>query len=159
MHLRADETGWDPFPPTQRTNDHADRRAANRVLCVSAVGLALTGFAELAISLLSGSVSLLGDALHNLADVSTSLVVFLGFSISRRSATASHLYGYERRRGRMASAVFAATVSVHKLTEHGRTSKPGPGHRRGRSPHPGQSTRGPLQAPGRPSDQLRHADR
>jgi len=136
VHLVADKTGWDPFPPTQRTNDTTDRREANRALGVSAVGLALTGLAELAISVLSGSVGLLGDALHNLSDVSTSLVVFLGFSISRRPATAAHPYGYERAEDLAglgvaavvwASAVFAATVSIHKLTEHGRTSKVGLG--------------------------------
>jgi cation diffusion facilitator family transporter len=91
----------------------------------------MTGCAELAISLVSGSVGLLGDALHNLADVSTSLVVFLGFRISRRRATAAHPYGYERAEDLAglgvaavvwASAVFAASVSIHKLTEHGRTS-------------------------------------
>jgi hypothetical protein len=35
-------------------------------------GLALTGVIELALAVLTGSVGLLGDALHNLSDVSTS---------------------------------------------------------------------------------------
>jgi divalent metal cation (Fe/Co/Zn/Cd) transporter len=48
------------------------------VVGVSAVGLALTGVIELVVALLSGSVALLGDALHNLSDVSTSLAVFIG---------------------------------------------------------------------------------
>jgi divalent metal cation (Fe/Co/Zn/Cd) transporter len=46
---------------------------------VSAIGLGVTGLIEIAIAVLSGSVGLLGDALHNLSDVSTSLVVFVGF--------------------------------------------------------------------------------
>jgi len=37
-------------------------------------------------ALLSGSVGLLGDALHNLSDVSTSAVVYAGFRISARTA-------------------------------------------------------------------------
>jgi hypothetical protein len=78
MHQLADPTSWDPFPPNRHFDDTRDRRDANRAIAISAIGLALTGLVELAFSLLSGSVGLLGDALHNLSDVSTSLVV-LGF--------------------------------------------------------------------------------
>ena len=42
------------------------------------------------------SVGLLSDALHNLSDVSTSAVVFLGFRLSRRVATPRYPYGWER---------------------------------------------------------------
>lgn len=42
---------------------------------------------ELVIALLSGSVALLGDALHNLSDVSTSALVFVGFRASRKVPT------------------------------------------------------------------------
>jgi len=41
--------------------------------------LAATGLVELLLAVLTGSVGLLGDAIHNLSDVSTSAVVFLGF--------------------------------------------------------------------------------
>ncbi|HSZ30332.1 MAG TPA: cation transporter, partial [Pseudonocardiaceae bacterium] len=68
-------------------DDSAERRLANRAVGVSAVGLAVTGLVELVIALITGSVGLLGDALHNLSDVSTSAVVFLGFRLSRRPAT------------------------------------------------------------------------
>jgi len=131
MHLLADPTGWDPFPPNRSFDDRVDRRDANRALGVSAIGLTLTGLVELAISVLSGSVGLLGDALHNLSDVSTSLVVFIGFRVSRRPASRAHPYGYERAEDLAglgvalviwASAVFAGIVSIHKLTVHGRTS-------------------------------------
>jgi divalent metal cation (Fe/Co/Zn/Cd) transporter len=49
--------------------------------------LAITGLLEVGIALLSHSVGLLGDALHSLADVSTSLVVFVGFRLSKRPAS------------------------------------------------------------------------
>jgi cation diffusion facilitator family transporter len=136
VHLRATTDGWNPFPPGERTDDSAHRAAANRAIGVSAVGLALTGGAELAVSLLTGSVGLLGDALHNLSDVSTSLVVFWGFRWSKRAASASHPYGYERAEDLAglgvalviwASAVFAGVVSIHKLGEHGRTTHLGVG--------------------------------
>jgi len=56
----------------------------------------MTGGIELVLALFTGSVALLGDALHNLSDVSTSLVVFLGFKLSKRQASARFPYGLER---------------------------------------------------------------
>lgn len=100
------------------------RAAANRAVAVSALGLALTGAIELGIALLTGSVALLGDALHNLSDVSTSLVVFVGFAISKRKPSLTHPYGYERAEDIaglgialviFASAIFAAYESYLKL--------------------------------------------
>ncbi len=122
------------FPLPVVVDDAAERRQANQAVAWSAVGLAATGLIELALALLSGSVGLLGDALHNLSDVSTSLVVFLGFRISRRVATERYPYGYERAEDLAgvgiaiviwASAVFAGVESVHKLLEHGTTSHVG----------------------------------
>jgi len=77
-------------------DDAAHRRDANRAVGLSAAGLALTGLVELLLAVITGSVALLGDAIHNLSDVSTSAVVFLGFRVSKRPASASHPYGYER---------------------------------------------------------------
>ena len=116
-----------PAPAGARRDDAEHRRAANRAVAVSAVGLALTGAIELAIALISGSVALLGDAIHNLSDVSTSAVVFLGFWVSKRSATRAYPYGYERAENLAglgvalviwASAVFAGYESYHKLIHH-----------------------------------------
>ncbi|HEV8065600.1 MAG TPA: cation diffusion facilitator family transporter [Acidimicrobiales bacterium] len=130
MHTATETEGWDPFPPA-REDDQAERRSANRAIGLSAVGLGITGLVELAFALLSGSVGLLGDALHNLSDVSTSAVVWVGFRISKRPATQSHPYGYDRAEDLAglgvalviwASAVFAAIASYHKLVEHGRTT-------------------------------------
>ena len=134
MHLLDQAATWDPFPPTRYFDGAADRRDAHRAIGASAVGLALTGLVELAVALMSGSVGLLGDALHNLSDVSTSAVVFVGFRLSKRPASASHPYGWERAEDLAglgvalviwASAVFAAVVSVHKLTVHGGTTHVG----------------------------------
>ena len=111
-------------------DDRGERRAANRAVGVSAAGLAVTGVVELVIALLSGSVALLSDALHNLSDVSTSALVFVGFRSSARSATARYPYGYERAEDVAgvgiaaviwASAVVAGYESVRKLLEHGAT--------------------------------------
>ena len=79
-----------------RFDDAGERRQANRAVGVSALGLTVTGLVELGIAVLTGSVGLLGDALHNLSDVSTSLVVFLGFRISRRTPSERYPYGLDR---------------------------------------------------------------
>ena len=117
-------------------DDAGERRQANRAVGVSALGLALTGAVELLIAVLTGSVGLLSDALHNLSDVSTSLLVVLGFRASKRTATDHYPYGYERAEDLAgvgiavviwASAVVAGVESVRKLLEHGTTSHVGVG--------------------------------
>jgi divalent metal cation (Fe/Co/Zn/Cd) transporter len=60
------------FPLPRVRDPAADRRAANRAVAVSAIGLGATGLIELVLAVLTGSVGLLGDAIHNLSDVSTS---------------------------------------------------------------------------------------
>jgi cation diffusion facilitator family transporter len=114
-----------------RHDEAGHRQAANRAVAVSAVGLALTGGVELALALFTGSVALLGDALHNLADVSTSAVVFIGFRISKRPPSRAYPYGYERAEDLAGlgialviwtSAVFAAYESYRKFTSHAGTA-------------------------------------
>ena len=117
-------------------DDAGERRQADRAIGVSALGLTLTGVVELLIAVLTGSVGLLGDALHNLSDVSTSLLVFLGFRVSKRLPTDRYPYGYERAEDLAGvgiavviwiSAVVAGVESVRKLLEHGSTSHVGIG--------------------------------
>jgi cation diffusion facilitator family transporter len=124
------------FPLAGARDDADERRQANRAIAVSAVGLAVTGLAELLLAVLTGSVGLLGDAIHNLSDVSTSAVVFLGFRLSRRPPTEKYPYGLERAEDLAgvgiavviwASAAFAGYESIRKLIEHGHTSDVGLG--------------------------------
>jgi cation diffusion facilitator family transporter len=107
------------------------RRAANRALAFSALGLGATGVLELALAILTHSVGLLSDALHNLSDVSTSVLVFFGFRISKRPASARFTYGYERAEDLAGlgvalviwgSAVFAGVESYRKFVHHGGTT-------------------------------------
>lgn len=122
------------FTLSTAVDDADERRQANRAVGVSAAGLALTGLIELVVGLVSGSVALLGDALHNLSDVSTSLAVFVGFRASRKPPTDRYTYGYERAEDLAgigialviwASAAFAGYASIHKLVGHGSTQDPG----------------------------------
>jgi cation diffusion facilitator family transporter len=106
------------------------RAAANRALLFSAVVLAGAGAAELLAALLTHSVGLLGDALHNLSDVSTSALVFVGFVVSRKPATNRYPYGYERAEDLAGigvaamiwtSAALAGWESYRKLVTSGST--------------------------------------
>ena len=85
------------FPLPSLRDDAKDRREANRAVAVSAIGRGATGVIELLLAIVTGSVGLLGDAIHNLSYVSTSAVVFLGFRLSRRPPTERYPYGLERR--------------------------------------------------------------
>jgi cation diffusion facilitator family transporter len=111
--------------------DRTDRADAHLAVAVSALGLLLTGAAELVLALFTGSVGLLGDALHNLSDVSTSAVVFLGFKISKKAPTDRYPYGYERAEDLAGllialviwgSAALAGYASYRKLVGHGATT-------------------------------------
>ena len=66
------------FPLAGGRDDADERRQANRAIAVSAIGLGATGLVELLLAVFTGSVGLLGDAIHNLSDVSTSAVVSWG---------------------------------------------------------------------------------
>jgi cation diffusion facilitator family transporter len=119
------------FPLASIRDDARERRQANHAIAVSAIGLAATGLVELLLALLTGSVGLLGDAIHNLSDVSTSAVVFLGFRLSRRPPTERYPYGLERAEDLAgvgivvviwASAAFAGYESIRKLVSHGPTT-------------------------------------
>ena len=137
MHRTAglrDPAAAFPLPATH--DDAQERREANRAVAVSAAGLAATGIIELLVAVLTGSVGLLGDAIHNLSDVSTSAVVFLGFRLSRKGATERYPYGLERAEDLAgigiavviwASAAFAGYESIRKLVDHGATSHLGLG--------------------------------
>ena len=127
LGLRDPAAGF-PLPGVR--DDAGDRRAANRAVAVSAIGLGATGLIELLLAVLTGSVGLLGDAIHNLSDVSTSAVVFAGFRLSRRPATERYPYGLERAEDLAgigiaaviwASAAFAGYESIRKLIAHGPT--------------------------------------
>jgi cation diffusion facilitator family transporter len=122
------------FPLATDVDDVNERRQANRAVAASAMGLTLTGLIELAIALVSGSVALLGDALHNLSDVSTSALVFIGFRASRKIPTERYPYGYERAEDLAGlgvalviwgSALVAGFESVTKLLRHGGTGHVG----------------------------------
>ena len=73
-----------------------DSRQGIRALKISLAGLGATAVLQLVIAVASGSVALLGDSLHNVADALTALPLWLAFSLGRRQANRRFTYGYGR---------------------------------------------------------------
>ncbi|GAB3580836.1 cation diffusion facilitator family transporter [Calidifontibacter terrae] len=73
----------------------ADARG-RRALWISLVALAATAAIQAVVVAFTGSVALLGDTLHNVADAATALPLLLAFWLARRPANDRYPYGYGR---------------------------------------------------------------
>ena len=82
--------------PTRSTTRWRPTRAGRRALLISLAVLALTAVLQAAVVVLSGSVALLGDTLHNVADALTAVPLLVAFRLARRPATTGYTYGYGR---------------------------------------------------------------
>lgn len=86
----------------RRDHDHGgasarDTSAAGiRATKLSLVGLGITAVLQAVIVVFSGSVALLSDTLHNLADALTAIPLWVAFSLGRRGPTRSYTYGFHR---------------------------------------------------------------
>jgi len=67
-----------------------------RALLISLAGLAVTAAIQAVVVVLSGSVALLGDTLHNVADALTAVPLLIAFRLARRAPTKRFTYGYGR---------------------------------------------------------------
>lgn len=65
-------------------------------LKISLAGLLATALIQAAVVAVSGSVALLADTLHNVADALTSVPLWIAFRLGRRGRTARFSYGYHR---------------------------------------------------------------
>ncbi|MDP2327369.1 MAG: cation diffusion facilitator family transporter [Dehalococcoidia bacterium] len=88
-------------PHSHDTNDSIDRALEGstegiRAVKISLVALGVTAAFQLVIVAMTGSVALLADTIHNFADASTAIPLWIAFSIGRRAATRRFTYGYGR---------------------------------------------------------------
>jgi cation diffusion facilitator family transporter len=97
-----------------------------RTLLISLVVLGATAAAHAVVAVASGSVALLGDTLHNVADALTAVPLGLAFWLGRRPANRRYTYGYGRAEDLAgivivvliaASAVLAAYEAVVRLLD------------------------------------------
>lgn len=71
-------------------------REGLRALAVGVAGLAATTLLQVFLLLLSGSVALLGDTLHNGVDVAGTAVVWVAFKVASRERNERYTFGYHR---------------------------------------------------------------
>ena len=67
-----------------------------RTIWLALAALGMTTALQVAIVLLSGSVALLADTIHNFVDALNSIPLLIAFYLSRRAATRRYTYGYGR---------------------------------------------------------------
>ena len=67
-----------------------------RALKISLVVLLLTALAQAAVVLVTGSVALLADTIHNFSDALTALPLWIAFALGRRPPSRRYTYGYGR---------------------------------------------------------------
>jgi cation diffusion facilitator family transporter len=77
------------------TTLEASRRGI-RAVVISFAALFVTAVAQLLVVVLTGSVALLADTIHNFSDALTAVPLFIAFRLSRRAATRRYTYGYRR---------------------------------------------------------------
>jgi cation diffusion facilitator family transporter len=95
-----------------------------RALIISLAVLGITAALQLVIVLVSGSVGLLADTIHNFGDALTAVPLGIAFVLGRRAATRRYTYGFGRAEDAagvlivaiiLFSALIAAYESVQKL--------------------------------------------
>ncbi len=63
---------------------------------LSLIGLGVTALIQIAIALASGSAGLLADTIHNFGDATTSIPLWIAFTLARRGGNRHFTYGYGR---------------------------------------------------------------
>jgi len=88
---------------------HHASLAISRKLTIAAIANAVIVIAELVVGFASGSLSLIGDALHNLTDAAALVLTLIAVRLERRPATTAKTYGYQRA-GVLAAFVNSAVL-------------------------------------------------
>lgn len=94
-------------------NSTAGRAAVGKLSGIAGI-LCNTGLfaAKLAVGILSGSVSIMADAMNNLSDAASSVVTLLGFKLAEKPADSEHPYGHARYEYLTALAVAALILII-----------------------------------------------
>lgn len=97
-----------------------------RAVKISLAGLMVTAVLQVLVVVLTGSVALLADTIHNFSDALTSIPLWIAFVIGRRLATRTYTYGFRRAEDLSGlfivamitlSAVVAGWESVRRLVD------------------------------------------
>jgi len=85
-----------------------------RATKISLLALGATALFQAAIVVLSGSVALFSDTLHNLTDALTAIPLWIAFSIGRRQSTNRYTYGFHRLED-VAGLVIVAAIGLSAI--------------------------------------------
>ena len=97
-----------------------------RAVKISLIALGATAIAQLIVVLITGSVALLADTIHNFSDALTAIPLWIAFLLSRRSKNRRYTYGYGRAEDLAGvfivvmialSSILAAYESIHRLID------------------------------------------
>jgi cation diffusion facilitator family transporter len=129
-HAVAELVGAHSHDPAEQVDDALEADAAGRrALVTSLAALGVTASLQAAVAVVSGSVALLGDTVHNVADALTAVPLLVAFALAGRPPTRRYTYGYGRAEDLgglvvvvmiAASSVLTAYVAVDRLL-HPRT--------------------------------------
>ena len=109
-------------------------RQGVRATWVSLGGLALTAVLQLAIVVVTGSVALLADTIHNFTDCLTAIPLLIAFRLGKRPPSRRYPYGYHRAEDLagvfivgmiLASSVIAALEAIQRLVHPRSLTHPG----------------------------------
>ncbi|BBY66678.1 cation diffusion facilitator family transporter [Mycolicibacterium helvum] len=86
------------------SHDHAgrvddalrDSTAGIRAVKISLVVLGITAIAQIVIVMISGSIALAADTIHNFSDALTAVPLWIAFALSTKAATRRYTYGFGR---------------------------------------------------------------
>jgi cation diffusion facilitator family transporter len=96
-HAASELLGGHSHDAADQVDDALEADAAGRrALLISLAVLAATAVLQAAVVTLSGSIALLGDTLHNVADALTALPLLVAFRFARRPPSNRFTYGYGR---------------------------------------------------------------
>src|SRR5260370_10030851 len=90
----------------------------------SFVGLVVTALIQTAVVLLSGSVGLLADTIHNFADAATAIPLGVAFWLARRGATPRFTYGLGRVEDLAGLAIIVTILSSAIVAAYQATRRP-----------------------------------
>lgn len=105
-----------------------------RAIKVSMVVLAATALSQVAVVVVSGSVALLADTIHNVADALTAVPLWVAFALSRRPPSRRFTYGFGRvedAAGLFIVVVIAASAALAGWEAINRLQHPAPVDRLG----------------------------
>jgi len=85
-----------------------------RAVKISLVALGVTAFAQLIVVLITGSVALLADTIHNFSDALTAIPLWIAFVLSRRAANRRYTYGYGRAED-LAGVFIVAMIALSSI--------------------------------------------